>query len=146
MADFNEEIEQLQSQSLIQLEQEIAAKTVKPLNEDEVLKKYQEQLAQLRADSSKKAEANLLEVDIYKKEERIVLDFKDNGIGYDKNIFSDPSVLFELGIRKSKEYGYGIGLYHIKELVQQNKGEVYIDSDFENGFRIVVELLDEDKL
>ena len=57
MADFNEEIEQLQTQSLKQLEQDIAAKTVKPLNEDEVLKKYQEQLALLRADSSKKAEA-----------------------------------------------------------------------------------------
>ena len=40
MADFNEEIEQLQAQSLKQLEKDIAAKTVKSLNEDEVLKKW----------------------------------------------------------------------------------------------------------
>ena len=60
MADFNTEIEELQAESLKQLEQDIASKSVKPLEENEVLKKYQEKLAELRADSSKKAEASAL--------------------------------------------------------------------------------------
>ena len=60
MADFNTEIEELQAASLKQLEADIASKSVKPLEENEVLKKYQEKLAELRADSSKKAEASAL--------------------------------------------------------------------------------------
>ena len=60
MADFNTEIEELQAESLKQLEADIASKSVKPLEENEVLKKYQEKLAELRADSSKKAEASAL--------------------------------------------------------------------------------------
>ena len=57
MADFNTEIEQLQAESLKQLEKDIASKSVKPLEENEVLKKYTEHLAELRKDSSHKAEA-----------------------------------------------------------------------------------------
>ena len=60
MADFNTEIEKLEAESLKQLEADIASKSVKPLEENEVLKKYQEKLAELRADSSKKAEASAL--------------------------------------------------------------------------------------
>ena len=45
MADFNTEIEELQAASLKQLEADIASKSVKPLEENEVLKKYQEKLA-----------------------------------------------------------------------------------------------------
>ena len=59
MADFNTEIEQLQAESLKQLEQAIASKSVKPLEENEVLKKYQEQLTELRKEG-KKAEASAL--------------------------------------------------------------------------------------
>ena len=57
MADFNTEIEQMKAESLKQLEKDIASKSVKPLEEDEVLKKYSAQLAELRKDSSGKAEA-----------------------------------------------------------------------------------------
>ena len=60
MADFNTEIEELQAENLKQLEADIASKSVKPLEENEVLKKYQEKLAELRADSSKKSEASAL--------------------------------------------------------------------------------------
>lgn len=95
--------------------------------------------------NSKKASADKLDIEIYDKSGRAVLDCKDNGEGYDKTIFPDSNVLFELGVRKSKESGYGIGLYHIKELVQQNEGQVYIDDEYIGGFRIVIELTDEEK-
>ena len=60
MADFNTEIEQMKAESLKQLEQDIASKSVKPLEEDEVLKKYSEQLAELRKDPANKAQAAAL--------------------------------------------------------------------------------------
>ena len=41
MADFYTEIESLKAEGLKQLEKDIASKSVKPLEEDEVLKKYQ---------------------------------------------------------------------------------------------------------
>ena len=50
MADFNEEIEVMQAESLKQLEKDIAAKSVKPLEEDVVLQKYSERLNELRKD------------------------------------------------------------------------------------------------
>ena len=56
MADFYTEIESLKAEGLKQLEKDIASKSVKPLEEDEVLKKYQEKLTELRQDSSKRGE------------------------------------------------------------------------------------------
>ena len=50
MADFNTEIEQMKAESLKQLEKDIAAKSVKPLEEDVVLQKYSERLNELRKD------------------------------------------------------------------------------------------------
>jgi len=90
--------------------------------------------------NSKKANAESLIIRIYKKEEFIVLEFEDDGDGYDKQVFHDPNELFGLGIRKSNSQGYGIGLYHIKDIVSKNKGNAYIDKDFDGGFKIVVML------
>ena len=56
MADFYTEIKSLKAEGLKQLEKDIASKSVKPLEEDEVLKKYQEKLTELRQDSSKRGE------------------------------------------------------------------------------------------
>ena len=59
MADFNEEIEQMQAESLKQLEKNIADKTVMPLEEDAVLQKYSERLEELRKAGNKKEAAEL---------------------------------------------------------------------------------------
>ena len=55
-----EEIEVMQAESLKQLEKDIAAKTVKPLEEDSVLQKYSEKLAELRKAGNKKEAAELI--------------------------------------------------------------------------------------
>ena len=57
MSDFNEEIEKMQAEGLKQLEKDIASKSVKPLEEDPVLQKYTERLAELRRNPDKKTEA-----------------------------------------------------------------------------------------
>ncbi len=57
MSDFNEEIEKMQAEGLKQLGKDIASKSVKPLEEDPVLQKYTERLAELRRNPDKKTEA-----------------------------------------------------------------------------------------
>lgn len=44
------------------------------------------------------------------------------------------------GRRKGSKKGFGIGLYHIKQLVEEMKGTVTIDPTYRDGFRIVVKL------
>ena len=59
MAELIEEIEQMQAESLKKLEKDIADKTVMPLEEDAVLKKYSESLEELRKAGLKKQAAEL---------------------------------------------------------------------------------------
>ena len=39
-----------------------------------------------------------------------------------------------------KKKGFGIGLYHIKQLIDEMKGSVNIDTSYHDGFRLVVRL------
>ncbi len=65
--------------------------------------------------------------------------FTDNGIGLDDDI--DRDMLFEWGVTNNiSQKGFGIGLYHIKQLVEEMKGTVNIDETFRDGFRLVVKL------
>ena len=50
-------------------------------------------------------------------------------------------MLFEWGVSDNiSKKGFGIGLYHIKQLVEEMKGTVTIDPTYRDGFRIVVKL------
>ena len=65
--------------------------------------------------------------------------FTDNGIGLDDDI--DIDMLFEWGVSNNvSKKGFGIGLYHIKQLVEEMKGTVTIDNTYKDGFRLVVKL------
>lgn len=86
--------------------------------------------------NSIKAKATELSIDIRVIGEQASLSFADNGEGYDHEMYLDPDVFFELGFRASKEKGLGIGLYHIKNLIDSNKGSVLIDREYKNGFKI----------
>ena len=50
-------------------------------------------------------------------------------------------MLFEWGVSNNfSKKGFGIGLYHIKQLVEEMKGTVTIDTTYRDGFRLVVKL------
>jgi sensor histidine kinase regulating citrate/malate metabolism len=66
--------------------------------------------------------------------------FADNGNGYERDLFPDPEVFFELGIKHSSGMGYGIGLHHIREIAKESGGSAYIDTNYTEGFKLVVEL------
>ena len=81
MADFNEEIEQMQAESLKQLEKDIAAKTVKPLEENVVLKKYSERLNELRKDGVHKIVEGRQNIAVAKKNRMLDKEARKNNIG-----------------------------------------------------------------
>ena len=73
-------------------------------------------------------------------ESQATIAFADNGNGYNHEAYSNPNIFFELGFRASKEKGLGIGLYHIKQLVDKNGGSVAIDDKYSDGFKITITL------
>lgn len=91
------------------------------------------------ASNSIKAGATALQIKMSETAKYVEIVFSDNGIGLDESI--DPSTLFEWGFSSNvKKKGFGIGLYHIKQLVDEMKGSVNIDTSYHDGFRLVVRL------
>lgn len=91
------------------------------------------------ASNSIKAGATTLQIAMSETEKNIEIVFSDNGIGLDESI--DPSALFEWGLSSNaQKKGFGIGLYHITQLIVEMKGSVNIDTSYRNGFRLVVRL------
>lgn len=91
------------------------------------------------ASNSLKAGASILQITLSEASKYVEVSFSDNGIGLGKNI--DPDSLFEWGFSSNRQKrGFGIGLYHIKQLVNEMKGTVEIDSSYHQGFRLIVRL------
>lgn len=91
------------------------------------------------ASNSIKAGATALNIEMSETSKYVEIVFSDNGIGLSEDI--DPTSLFEWGFSSNtKKKGFGIGLYHIKQLVDEMKGTVDIDTAYRTGFRLVVGL------
>lgn len=94
--------------------------------------------------NSSKHNASILYVEFYKRESKVQIIFRDNGIGIDKKI-TDVNSLFELGISYT-QFGMGMGLYHIKKIIkEQLNGIVYINKDYIDGFELIVEFGDKNE-
>ena len=86
-----------------------------------------------------KAGATKLYIDLQELQKYVEVSFTDNGIGLEKDV--DIDMLFEWGVSDNiRKKGFGIGLYHIKQLVEEMKGTVAIDPTYREGFRLVVKL------
>lgn len=91
------------------------------------------------ASNSIKAGASTLEIALSETSKYVEITFSDNGIGLAPNI--DPNSLFEWGFSSNRQKkGFGIGLYHIKQLVNEMKGTVDVDSEYHHGFKLIVRL------
>lgn len=89
--------------------------------------------------NSIKARATRLDISLTGLPKSVEIQFTDDGVGLSDDI--NPDLLFEWGVSSNAiDKGFGIGLYHIKTLVSEMKGEVYIDNKYKNGFRLVVSL------
>lgn len=91
------------------------------------------------ASNSIKAGASVLCIEMTEVEKYVEVSFSDNGVGIEKDI--NPLTLFEIGYSSNiRKKGFGIGLYHIKQLVGEMKGSVNIDTSYHDGFRLVIRL------
>lgn len=90
--------------------------------------------------NAKKAGATVLVIQFTKKLDDIGISFRDNGNGLDSMI-KDPDTLFDLGVTTTKEQGgSGIGLNHIKLLVEDMNGFVAINQQCKTGFELIVRI------
>ncbi|WP_304576964.1 sensor histidine kinase [Romboutsia ilealis] len=86
-------------------------------------------------------------VNLYKDEQWVHILVKDDGIGIPIDI---QDMIFERFVQLDKSLtrlneGSGIGLSIVKSIVELNKGEIYLDSDGENGTEFEI-LLPNEKL
>lgn len=89
--------------------------------------------------NSIKAGARKLQIQLREIPKYVEIAFTDDGIGLDGDV--DPDMLFEWGISQNiSKKGFGIGLPHVRQLVEEMKGTVAIDTGFKDGFRLVVRL------
>ena len=91
------------------------------------------------ASNSIKAGATILAISFDETNTYVEVSFADNGIGLPENTNLDA--LFEWGYSSNlKKTGFGIGLHHIKQLIEEMRGTVTIDTSYSNGFKIVMRL------
>ena len=86
-----------------------------------------------------KARATQLEINISETEKYVLVSFMDNGVGLNPNL--DAKLLFESGISTTmNQDGHGMGLSHIRKLVEDMRGTVGIDTEYSDGFKLDMRL------
>lgn len=69
----------------------------------------------------------------------LIFNYEDNGIGLKKNI--DVNTIFDFG--KSYSNGTGVGMYHIKRIIDSMNGTIIVDKNNTNGFKIQMRIKNE---
>ena len=85
--------------------------------------------------NSMRAGARTVNISYLKNNDKFQIIFHDDGRGLEDYI--DEEQLFSFGY--STTSGMGIGLYHIKKMMNDMKGTVFIDNHITNGFCIILE-------
>jgi len=86
--------------------------------------------------NSKKEEINAKNVLIsFKKENNsLIMEYIDDGKGLDDSIV-EPNSIFDIGV--STTQGSGLGMYHIKELLDEMKSEIFVEP-LKKGIKFVI--------
>lgn len=85
--------------------------------------------------NSIKFKAKNVIIEFEENNEYIIMHFNDDGIGL-KNDEINSEKIFLLGY--STTNGSGIGLYHTKEMMKNMKGDIKINSNYKNGFGLIL--------
>ncbi len=83
--------------------------------------------------NAKKAKAKTLEIIITKEDNLVKMRFVDDGIGLSKSI-DNPDYIFERGF--STTFGFGLGLFHTKKILEGMGGNLLYDKNVNHGFAL----------
>ncbi|MCP5053889.1 MAG: HAMP domain-containing histidine kinase [bacterium] len=75
-------------------------------------------------------------VNFKKRDGRVILEVKDNGVGMDK---SETERMFETDF-STKEIGTGLGLFIVKRIIELHKGQIMVRSEKDKGTSIILDL------
>ena len=67
------------------------------------------------------------------KENEAILSFKDDGKGIKNNIINN---IFDFGFTTTK--GSGLGLYHVKEVIEKMKGKIQVNNNISSGAEFLI--------
>ena len=86
--------------------------------------------------NSKKADATSLSIELRPLSDKTIeLSFKDNGKGLNKDI-KDANSIFEKGFSTTRSTG--LGLYHVKNITEENKWGVSVNTKVPKGIEFII--------
>lgn len=86
--------------------------------------------------NSSKHGATMVELTWIKTENSVQLSFKDDGKGISDNILDN---VFDFGFTTSRR-GSGIGLYHVKEIIENLNGTIKVNNKINKGVEFIISL------
>ncbi len=86
--------------------------------------------------NSSKHGATMVELTWSRTESSVQLSFKDNGNGIKDNIIDN---VFDFGFTTSRR-GSGIGLYHVKEIIESLNGTIKVNNKINKGVEFIISL------
>lgn len=89
--------------------------------------------------NSEKAKSTEINCNFYLDNKVFCFDYSDNGIGLKENI--DEDSIFEFG--KSYTNGTGVGMYHVKRIINEMGGTLKIDKEYKTGFKLQMRISNE---
>lgn len=84
--------------------------------------------------NSSKHEASEVELTWRKSGDNTELSFKDNGAGIKDNVIEN---IFDFGFTTSRR-GSGIGLYHVKEIIEKLNGTITVNNKLKKGVEFII--------
>lgn len=75
-----------------------------------------------------------INLNVYLNNNKLFIEYKDNGLGLAKKYINDPFRILEVH-ETSREKGHGLGMWIVNNSINYTKGEI-IDIDGKNGFKI----------
>lgn len=74
--------------------------------------------------NSMKAKANKIIISFEKLNDKIQINYYDDGLGMSEKLVHNSNSIFELGVRDSSERGSGIGMFDVKKRIDNLKGNI----------------------
>lgn len=82
--------------------------------------------------NSIKSQSTNVSIKMYSTDTDYCIDIKDNGKGLEK---ADPTSIFEFG-KSYTRHGTGVGLYHVREIIEGMNGSVFVNTENKDGFEL----------